>query len=220
MEYMIFQLPGGDAKPRKYRLNELPALSGILKKWASVMQEDCKITPIDEIEEFRILKFEGTCTTQKPAGAKTIPTAYLEYRVWQRKDNTFFVVFAPRRYSRAIAILVSAATYGKPNKFSDIEIEKEQYLRLSSYIEQLGGRVNWIVIKSGFGKREDFIGPKAQLILEEIRGGRRAVSIHKMGFKLQGLQWTVSFWGGGQILNPTDPEESHLLDLRYIGDFA
>jgi hypothetical protein len=221
LEYMVFKLPSGKLRPRlPFYYSSLPNLTPKLEKWARVLEEDARLEDGGEFGEYHIVKFKGTCNLKKPPGAITVPKAYLFYDIWVKDNPPFACCFSPKYVAYGLMILYSQATYGRPDRFLDLRIEREQYLRMVDLILNRNGKVNWLAVRGVRAggtrvRRIEMIGPE----IHQMQGFRESlenpeVTIQKMGFRLEHLSWTLANWGGGQLSSPQNPENADL--LRFL----
>lgn len=215
---MIFSLAGTKLKPRKYSYTDLPKLPLGYSEWIRPLGEDSALTLDGEFGEYWKMKFEGTCLTKKPSSATTSPRARLMYSVWQKKDGSFLCCFAPRMYAKGIAVLAAASACGGKPKISEIEVSAEDFHQYARYVLERGGEVKWLALRevsfSGiFAKRFELVGISKSSSSSLGSLLKAAKEIQKMGFKLEGILWTISSWGGGQILAPVNPGDEVCLKL-------
>jgi hypothetical protein len=219
---MLFQLPGKLGPHLPFPISELPRLPRMLEEMVEVLDSDSKLEDGGEFGEYRVVRFTGTCATKKPSGAKTVPKALLSYDLWVKEDPPFACCFSPRYLAYGIMVMYSQSAYGRPDGFSDLELEREQYLRMTDLVLGRGGRVNWLAVRGVRTggtkvKRAEMIGPE----IHRMQGFRESledpgVQIQKMGFVLDSLAWTLANWGGGQLSSPVNPEKPDLLKFLDI----
>jgi len=219
---MLFRLPG-KFKPRlPFSYSGLPRLSPVLEKWAEVLGQDSRLEEGGEFGDYRIVRFTGTCAVKKPSGARTVPRALLSYDLWVKEEPPFACCFSPKYMAYGIMILYSQAAYGRPDGFSDLEVGREEYLRMVDLVLGRKGRINWLAVRGVKArgtrvKRVEMIGPE----IHTMEGFKESlenpeVKIQKMGFVLDRLSWTLADWGGGQLSSPVNPEKGDLLSLLEI----
>lgn len=220
VEYMIFRMAGTGLKPKRCGYTDLPKLSSVYSDWIKPLGEDSVLVPEGEFGEYWKMRFGGTCLTKKPGSAETAPRARVSYSVWLKKDGSLLCCFAPRFFARGIAVLAATQACGGKPKVSEVEITTEGYHRLAKYVLEHGGEIKWLALREVnfmglYTKRIELVGVKGRTsaIRVLLKG---AEEIQKMGFQQEGILWTTSKWGGGQILAPVNPGDEVLLKLLDV----